>query len=154
MSLDNVFVFVVLFQAFRVPPEFQHRVLFWGVLGALLLRGTFIFAGAALLRQFDWLMLVLAAVLILSGARLLWTGGVSREDPKNSRIYRFVARRMHVTQDFEGKDFIVFRSGRWHATPLLLTLIVVETTDVMFAFDSIPAVFSVTKDSLVSSSRA
>lgn len=149
LSLDNIFVFVVIFRAFRVPEQPQHLVLVWGVLSALAMRGAFIFAGVTLLRHYEWLMLVFGALLVFSGGRLLLRGTDEPPDPRKTRLYRFAARHLRVTHEFRGNRFLVRENGALYATPLLLTLIVVEATDVVFAVDSIPAILSVTRDPFV-----
>lgn len=149
LSLDNIFVFVVIFRAFRVPDEAQHLVLVWGVLSALALRGAFIAAGVTLLGHYEWLMLVFGALLIVSGVRLMARGAQEPPDPKQGRLYRFAARHLRVTADFHGNRFLARRNGTLYATPLLMTLLVIEATDVVFAIDSIPAVLSVTRDPFV-----
>lgn len=150
LSLDNIFVFIVIFQAFRVPDKEQHTVLVWGVLSALVMRGAFIAAGVTLIRHYEWVMLVFGALLAWSGMRLFLRGGLqAARDPRQSRIYRFAERRLNVTRQFHGHRFFVRRDGELHAAPLLTTLIVVEATDLVFAIDSIPAIFSVTQDPFI-----
>jgi tellurite resistance protein TerC len=148
LSVDNIFVFVLIFGHFQVPREYQHRVLFWGILGALGMRAAMIFAGTALLNQLDWVIYVFAVIVIASGIRLLVKGD---EDPdlEDNRILRFLRRHMRVTKDYEGRRFFVRREGVRYATPLALTLLFIETSDLMFAFDSIPAIFGVTRDPFI-----
>jgi tellurite resistance protein TerC len=145
LSVDNIFVFVMLFSIFAVPVHLQRRVLTWGVLGALVMRGVFIGAGVALLHQFSWLIYVMGAFLVVTGVRLL-RGGESGIDPQRNPLVRLFRRIMPVTDEFEGDRFFVRRDGRRWATPLLLVLLAVESTDVVFAIDSIPAVLSITQD--------
>lgn len=150
LSLDNIFVFVVIFRAFRVPENEQHTVLVWGVLSALAMRGAFIAAGATLIRHYEWIMLLFAALLAWSGMRLFLRGGLDGAgDPKRSWVYRFAERRLNVTRRFHGHRFFVRRDGEIHATPLLTALVAVEATDLVFAIDSIPAIFSVTHDPFI-----
>lgn len=145
LSLDNIFVFAVIFSMMGVESKFQHKVLYWGILGALVTRGAFIFVGVELIARFGFVLYVLAGFLIFSGARLL-TGGRGSIRPKESGILRFVRRILPVTETHEGASFFVRRCGHLMATPLLLALVLMETTDVLFAVDSIPAVFGVTQD--------
>jgi tellurite resistance protein TerC len=148
LSVDNIFVFVVIFAHFQVAREHQHRVLFWGILGALAMRAVMIFAGIALINAVDWIIYLFAAIVIASGVRLL----IKRDeapDLEQNRLLRLVRRRLPMTKDYAGPRFFVRRGGTRCATPLLLTLILIETTDVVFALDSIPAIFGVTRDPLI-----
>jgi tellurite resistance protein TerC len=145
LSVDNLFVFLVVFSYFRVPLEHQHRVLFWGILGAVALRGIFIVAGAALLAKFSWMVFVFGAFLVYTGVKLL-TVSDGEVDPAKNPVLRLAQRFLRVTPHFHGKLFFVRENGVLIATPLFLTLIVVELTDVVFAVDSIPAIFAVTLD--------
>jgi tellurite resistance protein TerC len=146
LSVDNVFVFVVLFGALAVPLRYQHRVLYYGVVGALALRAGFIAAGAALLDQFSWILYVFGAVLLIAGLRMMRPGKVN---PDRNLAMRAVRRVMPVTDSFRGDRFVVKEHGRVWATPLLVALVAIESTDVVFATDSIPAVFGVTQDPFV-----
>lgn len=148
LSVDNIFVFVVIFSSFRVPARYQHRVLFWGVLGAIVLRGLLILAGATLLSLFHWLLYVFGAFLILTGIRLL-RHQEQRIDVDKNPLVRLARRTLPVTADFEGPRFWVRQEGRLLITPLLLVLLVVESADLIFALDSIPAVFAITLDPLL-----
>lgn len=148
LSFDNIFVFVVLFNYFAVPPKLQHRVLFWGILGALLSRGLFIALGTALLTRFEWLLLVFGAFLVYSGVKIL-RGDDSEVHPENNPVLRLFQRFVPLTSEYHGKKFFVRLDHRRLATPLMLVLVVVETTDVLFAVDSIPAVFGVTRDPFI-----
>ena len=145
LSVDNVFVFLLVFRAFGVLPQFQHRVLFWGVFGALLLRGLMIAASATLVQRFDWILYLFGAILVIGGLRLLIRG---RRDfhPEGSPILRWIRRVFPVAQADAGGRFWVVENGRLAITPLLVTLIVLEGMDVLFAVDSVPAVFGVTRD--------
>jgi len=145
LSVDNIFVFVVLFEAFAVPRRLQHRVLFWGILGAVLMRAAFIFAGAALLSQFHWVMYVFGAVLMLTGIRLLARRDSSL-DPRQNPLYRMFTRLVPTSSDFVGDRFIAIERGQPTATPLLGALVAIEAVDVVFAIDSIPAIFAITRD--------
>ncbi|HVG93418.1 MAG TPA: TerC family protein [Planctomycetota bacterium] len=146
LSVDNIFVFAVIFGALRTPPQHQHRVLFWGILTALVLRGAMIFAGVALLERFHGLIYVLGGFLVLTGVRLL----VQREcDPEQGFAFRLVRRLVPSTTRYEGGRFFTREGGRRVATPLFVALVLVEVTDVIFALDSIPAIFAVTRDPFV-----
>lgn len=150
LSVDNLFVFLLIFNYFKVPPQYQHRILFWGVLGALVLRAVFILAGAALLARFHFLMYLLGAFLVYTGIRMGFSGGGGPEiDPGNNPIVRFLSRRLPITGELESGDFFVRKDGRRHATPLLVVLVMVETTDVVFAADSIPAILAITRDTFI-----
>ena len=148
LSVDNLFVFLVIFTYFAVPAELQHRVLFWGILGAVVLRGVFIVTGAALLAKFGWMIFVFGAFLVYTGVKLLFAGGDS-VDPAKNPMLQFAQRVLRLSPRYHGKQFFVRIDGLLHATPLFLTLIVVELTDVIFAVDSIPAIFAVTRDPFI-----
>jgi tellurite resistance protein TerC len=148
LSVDNLFVFLVIFSYFGVPPIYQHRVLFWGILGALVLRAIFIATGTALLTNFHWMIYVFGGFLIFTGIKLLFAGE-EKIDPEKNPAVRLVRRFMNVTPDYHGQQFFIRKDGRLWATPLLLVLIVVETTDVIFAVDSIPAIFAITLDPFI-----
>ncbi len=151
LSVDNLFVFILLFSYFRVPADLQHRVLFWGILGALVMRAAMIFAGAALLERFEWLLYVFGAFLLFTAARMAFGGG-DHVDPAHNPVLRLVRRLIPVTHGYRGSHFFVREPAaaggppRLSATPLFVVLVLVETTDLMFAVDSIPAVFGVTRD--------
>jgi len=145
LSVDNVFVFLVIFSFFHVAEEHQHRVLFWGIVGAVVARGAFIAAGAALIRQFHWVMYALGAFLVYTAIKILVQKDEEMDPSKNFALRLF--RRFIPTSDkYDGARFITRVDGRWLATPLLAVLVVVDVADVMFAVDSIPAVFGVTTD--------
>ena len=146
LSVDNLFVFLVIFNYFAVPDEQQHRVLFWGILGALILRGIFIGAGVQLIQRFHWLLFVFGALLIYSGIRVCLTGE-HQVDPSSNPVVKALRRWIPVTTEYRGGRFFVRNpqeNGRLYATPLLVVLLVIETTDVLFAVDSIPAVLAIT----------
>ncbi len=145
LSLDNVFVIALIFSYFRIPLAYQHRVLFWGILGALLMRGAMIGLGSALIARFDWVIYVFGGILIVTAARMLMTGDDEPEPEKNWLI-RAARRLFPVTPDLHGEKFFVEHRGARFATPLFLVLLMVESTDVLFAVDSIPAIFAVTQD--------
>jgi tellurite resistance protein TerC len=148
LSVDNLFVFLVIFSYFAVPPIYQHRVLFWGILGALVLRAVFIATGTALLTNFHWMIYVFGGFLIFTGIKLLFAGEEKIEPEKNPAV-RLVRRFMNVTPDYHGQQFFIRKGRRLWATPLFLVLIVVETTDVIFGVDSIPAIFAITLDPFI-----
>jgi tellurite resistance protein TerC len=148
LSMDNVFVIALIFGYFRVPVEFQHRVLFWGIIGALVMRGVLIIVGAALIREFHWLLYVLGAVLVVTGIKMLF----SKEDgvhPEKNPFIRLARRMFPVSAQFEGQHFTTRLNGRLALTPLALVLLMVETTDLVFALDSIPAIFAVTQNDFI-----
>ena len=148
LAVDNIFVFVVVFATFAVPAVYQHRVLYWGVLGALVMRAAFILAGGAFLQRFHWAMYVFGGVLALTGLKLL----LQRErevHPERNPIVRWLRRVFPVTDELAGDRFSVVRAGRRHATPLLLALVAIEITDLVFAVDSIPAIFAITSDPFI-----
>ena len=148
LSVDNIFVMVLIFEYFRVPKSVQHRVLFYGILGALVMRGLFIAAGTALITRFHWVLYVFGALLVITGVRMSRKQDEAFDGERN-RIVRAVRRVLPVTADFHGSRFFVIEAGRRTATPLLLVLILVELTDLIFAIDSIPAIFGVTTDPFV-----
>jgi tellurite resistance protein TerC len=148
LSVDNLFVFLVIFSYFAVPSMYQHRVLFWGILGALVLRAIFIATGAALLANFHWMIYVFGGFLIFTGIKLLFVGEEKIEPEKNPAV-RLVRRFINVTPEYHGQQFFIRKDGSLWATPLFLVLVVVETTDVIFAVDSIPAIFAITLDPFI-----
>ena len=146
LSVDNLFIFLVIFNYFAVPAEQQHRVLFWGILGALVLRGIFIGAGVGLIQRFHWLLFVFGALLVYSGVRV-FVSGSHQVDPASNPVVKLLRRWIPVTTEYHGGRFFVRNpedQRRLYATPLLVVLLVVETTDVLFAVDSIPAVLAIT----------
>lgn len=146
LSVDNLFVFLLLFSYFKVPPEQERTVLFWGILGALVMRGTFIFAGVSLVQRFHWLLYFMGALLVYSGIQLLFAGEDAPVDPSKNYVLRIARRYLPITEQYEGKRFFTIQNGRRFATPLFVVLLVVETTDVMFATDSIPAILAISRD--------
>lgn len=142
LSVDNLFIFLLIFRYFRVPADHQHKVLFWGILGALVMRGIFILVGVELIRAFHWISYLFGAFLIYSGAKLFRSEEVSIEPEKNP-VLRVIRRWIPITEGYEGGKFLVRRAGLY-ATPLLIVLLVLETTDLLFATDSIPAVLAIT----------
>jgi tellurite resistance protein TerC len=146
LSVDNLFVFLLIFNYFAVPDEQQHRVLFWGIIGALILRGIFIGAGVELIQRFHWVLYFFGALLIYSGIRVCASGD-RKVDPEKNPVVKAVRRLIPVTSDYRGGKFFVRvaeEKGRLYATPLLIVLLVIETTDVLFAVDSIPAILAIT----------
>jgi tellurite resistance protein TerC len=142
LSVDNLFIFLLIFRYFRVAPEHQHKVLFWGIVGALVMRGIFIIVGIGLIQRFHWITYIFGALLVYSGIKLFRQHGVGIE-PENNPVLRLFRRWVPMTENYEGDRFVVRRT-RPYATPLLAVLILVETTDVLFATDSIPAVLAIT----------
>src|SRR4051812_5416167 len=145
LSVDNIFVIVLIFQYFAVPAKYQHRVLFWGILGALVMRGLFIAVGAALLARFEWIIYVFGALLVITGIRM----AVKQDeefDGEQNPVVKLARRFLPITDGYREKHFFSIENGRRHATPLLLVLVLVEATDLIFAIDSIPAIFGITRD--------
>jgi tellurite resistance protein TerC len=145
LSMDNVFVFAVVFAFFRVPLKYQYRVLFWGIIGAVIMRMTFILAGAALLEHFSWIMPVFGIFLVYTGAKLVMHRD-SEVNPEHNILMRLAKRMFTVAQGDHGDKFLVVENGRRAITPLFLVLLVIESTDVLFAVDSVPAIFGITQD--------
>ncbi len=148
LSVDNLFVFLIIFSYFKVPEELRHRVLFWGILGAMLMRIIFILAGATLLGLFHWLDYVFGAFLLYTGVRIIFQKE-TEVDPEMNLLLRFARKYLRVTKDYEANKFFTKVDGKSFATPLLLVLLVVESTDVVFAVDSIPAIFGITHDPFI-----
>lgn len=148
LSMDNLFVFLVLFSYFGVPAKLQHRVLFFGILGALIMRAIFIVAGVALIHKFAFVMYIFGAFLVFTGIKLLLSRGGEVHPEKNFAL-RIFKRFVPTVPDYRGGKFLVHENGRWFATPLMLVLVVIEGTDVLFAVDSIPAVFAITTDPFI-----
>jgi tellurite resistance protein TerC len=148
LAVDNIFVFLVIFSAFAVPAAYQHRVLFWGILGALIMRALFILVGAALIERFHWVMYVFGAFLVLTGVKML----VRRDaelHPERNPLFQLFQRFIPSVSEYHGPRFTVVKAGRRYATPLLLVLVCIETSDLVFAIDSIPAIFAVTSDPFI-----
>ncbi len=148
LSVDNIFVFIMIFSYFAVPPMYQHRILFWGILGALVMRAIFIAAGAALLSAFHWIIYIFGGFLIITGIKMFFAGDEKIEPEKNPAVV-LLRRWMPITNDYQGQRFFVRTDGRLWATPLFVVLLVIETTDVIFAVDSIPAIFAITLDPFI-----
>lgn len=147
LSMDNVFVIALIFTYFRVPSQFQHRVLFWGILGALLMRGLMIGVGVALIDWLDWILYVFGAFILYTGVKMFFVE--TEVDPEKNKVIRLARKFFPVAPDFDGQKFHTQWNGRAALTPLALVLLMVETTDLLFAFDSIPAVFAVTRDPFI-----
>jgi tellurite resistance protein TerC len=145
LSMDNIFVFLLVFRAFGIEPRFQHRVLFWGVLGAIVLRGSMIALGTVLIQRFEWILYLFGAFLLYIGAHMLIRG---HEDfhPERNPLLRWARRVFPVAETTTDEQFFITEKGRWAITPLFLALVVVESSDVVFAVDSIPAVFGITRE--------
>jgi tellurite resistance protein TerC len=154
LSVDNIFVFVLIFSYFNVPEEYQHRVLFWGIIGALVLRGVMIVAGSVLVEQFSWTLYIFGAFLVFTGVRMALQKDNAAYNPERDPVLRLTRRLIPVTSEYRGDKFFVQEPGstgkmRWVATPLFIVLVIVDTTDVIFATDSIPAIFAVTRDPFI-----
>ncbi|MGH9549874.1 MAG: TerC family protein [Terriglobales bacterium] len=147
LSVDNLFVFLLIFRFFQVPPAHQHKVLFWGILGALIMRAVFIAAGIGLIQRFHWIVYLFGAFLVYSGIKLFFQEEAEIH-PENNPVLRLFRRFVPVTKDYEGNKFFIRRAGLY-ATPLFVVLLVVETTDLLFAVDSIPAILAITRDAFI-----
>ncbi len=148
LSVDNLFVFIIIFSYFAVPAAYHYRVLFWGILGALIMRGLFIWTGVLLLQRFHWVIYVFGAFLVFTGIKML-TKLESSVHPENNPVIRVLRRLMPLSSQYEGQRFFVKRDARWAATPLFVVLLVVESTDLIFAVDSVPAIFAVSRDPFI-----
>lgn len=154
LSVDNIFVFVLIFTYFKVPENYQHRVLFWGIIGALLLRGVMIVAGSALVTRFSWTLYIFGAFLVFTGVRMALQKDEDAYNPERDPVLRLSRRLIPVTADYRGDKFFVHEPDamgklRYSATPLFIVLLIVDTTDIIFATDSIPAIFAVTRDPFI-----
>ena len=148
LSVDNLFVFLMVFQYFNTPAEYQHRILFWGIVGALILRAIFIATGSALLSNFHWMIYVFGGFLVVTGIKMFLQGD-EKIDPEKNPVVRLFQRMIPVTHEYHGQNFFITKGGKKHATLMMVVLIVVETTDVIFAVDSIPAIFAITTDPFI-----
>ncbi|PCJ27362.1 MAG: hypothetical protein COA94_04035 [Rickettsiales bacterium] len=149
MSLDNIFVISMIFSFFKIPLKYQHRVLFWGILGVIMLRAIMIGLGASLLARFEWILFVFAVFLIITGVKTFTASAENAIDVKNMYIYKLLASKLNVHPELAGNKFIIKKQGKLFVTPLFMALITVEIMDVIFAIDSIPAIFAVTQDSYI-----
>jgi len=148
LSVDNLFVYLMIFQYFNTPGEYQHRVLFWGILGALVLRAVFIATGAALISNFHWIIYVFGAFLVFTGIKMFLQGDEKPEPGKNP-VVRLFEHWVPISKEYHGQRFFIRQTGKTRATLLMVVLIVIETTDVIFAVDSIPAIFAITQDPFI-----
>ena len=148
LSMDNVFVIAIIFTHFAVPERYQHRVLFWGILGALIMRGLMIWLGVELITRFEWVLIALGAFLVFSGLKMIFTKD-KEADPERNIAVRLTRKIFPVSTEFNGQKFLTKLNGRTALTPLALVLVLVETTDLIFALDSIPAIFAVTRDAFI-----
>ncbi|QEY23783.1 TerC family protein [Neisseria animalis] len=150
LAVDNIFVFLMIFSYFKVPPQYQHRVLLYGVLGAIVLRAVMIFIGAALVQQFEWILYLFGAFLLYTGIHMIKSGGDDEDENLNdNKLLNWLKKHIHVSKELDGEKFFTVENGKRMATPLFLVLVMVELSDVIFAVDSIPAVFAVTTDPFI-----
>lgn len=148
LSVDNIFVFILIFSYFAVKPEYQHKILFWGIMGALVMRGIFIFAGVALINRFHWIVLIFGAFLVFTGIRMLFTKETEVNPDKNP-IVKFFKRFLPVSHELHGDRLFIRQNHRLYATPLFLVLLIIETSDLIFAVDSIPAILAISQDRFI-----
>jgi tellurite resistance protein TerC len=148
LSVDNIFVFILIFTYFAVPDQYQHKILFWGIIGALVMRGIFIFAGVALINRFHWIVLIFGAFLVFTGIKMLFQKD-SEVDPDKNPVVKFFKKFLPVTNELSGGSFFVRKEGKLFATPLFLVLLVIESSDLIFAVDSIPAILAISQDSFI-----
>jgi len=148
LSVDNLFLFLVIFRTFAIDERFQHRMLEWGIIGALVMRGMMIYAGTELIEKFSWILYLLGAFLVYAGIHMLFAKK-EKARPEKSVIFRFMNTHLRLTRDYQGEHFFVRKAGKLFATPLFLVLLVVEITDVTLAIDSIPAIFGITRDPFI-----
>jgi len=148
LSVDNLFVFIVLFSYFNVTGKYQHKILFWGILGAIVIRGIFIFAGVALINRFEWIIYIFGLFLIVTGIKMAFQKD-EEIHPENNPVIKLLQRFIPVHHDHEDGKFFLFKNGRWMATSLFVVLVTVETTDIVFAVDSIPAILAISTDPFI-----
>jgi len=148
LSVDNIFVFILIFSYFAVDEKYQHKVLFWGIIGALVMRAIFIFAGVALINRFHWIIYIFGGFLVITGIRMLFQGD-AKVDPEKNPIVRFFRKFLPVTDTMHEDKFFIKKDNRLFATPLFLVLLIIESSDLIFAVDSIPAVLAITQDSFI-----
>ncbi len=148
LSVDNIFVFILIFSYFQVPPSYQHKVLFWGILGALVMRAVFIFVGVELIHRFHWLIYIFGGFLVYTGIKIVKSGGI-KIDPSKNPLIKFIKRFFKVTEEYVGDRFIVKIDGQIWLTPLFLVLVLIEFTDLVFAIDSIPAILAISDDTFI-----
>jgi tellurite resistance protein TerC len=148
LSVDNIFVFILIFSYFAVKDQYQHKILFWGILGALIMRGIFIFAGVALINRFQWIVIIFGGFLVFTGIRMLFQKE-AEVDPEKNAVVKFFRRFLPVTDSLHGDKLIVMQKRRLYATPLFLVLLIIESSDLIFAVDSIPAILAISKDTFI-----
>jgi len=146
--VDNIFVFILIFTYFAVPDKYQHKILFWGIIGALVMRGIFIFAGIALINRFHWIVIIFGGFLLFTGIKMLFQKGI-QVDPDKNPVVRFSRKFLPVSDELHGSSFFIRRNGKFLATPLFIVLLVIESSDLVFAVDSIPAVLAISQDRLI-----
>lgn len=146
LSVDNIFVMILIFLSFGIEQKYYHRVLFWGIIGAIVLRLAFIFLCSALIQKFEWILVIFGAIIIISGAKMLFAKEKKEIDTEHHPAVRFASKYFNLVKEVVGHDFFVKREGKWCATTLFLVLLVIEFSDIIFAVDSIPTIFSVTRD--------
>ena len=148
LSVDNIFIFILIFSFFQVNDKYQHKVLFWGIIGALIMRAIFIFAGVALISRFHWIIYIFGGFLIITGIRMLFHGD-TKVDPEKNPVVRFFRKFFPVTHTMHEDKFFIRQNSKTYATPLFLCLLIIETSDLIFAVDSIPAVLAITQDTFI-----
>jgi len=148
LSVDNIFVFILIFSYFAVNNQYQHKILFWGILGALIMRGLFIFTGVALINRFQWIVIIFGGFLVFTGMRML-VRKETQVDPEKNAIVRFFRRFLPVTESMHGDKLIIVQNRKMYATPLFLVLLIIESSDLIFAVDSIPAVLAISKSTFI-----
>lgn len=148
LSVDNIFVFILIFSYFSVKDEYQHKILFWGIIGALVMRGIFIFAGVALINRFHWIVVIFGGFLVVTGIKMLFHKD-TQVDPEKNPIVKFFKRFFPVTTDLHGSRLIIRQAGKLYATPLFLVLLIIESSDLIFAVDSIPAILAISHDTFI-----
>lgn len=149
LSVDNIFVFILIFSFFSVKPQYQHKILFWGILGALIMRGIFIFAGVALINKFHWIVIIFGGFLIFSGIKMLFQKEEISVEPEKNGLVRLFRKFLPVTETLHNDSLIIRQNKKLYATPLFLVLLVIESTDLIFAVDSIPAVLAISQDTFI-----
>jgi tellurite resistance protein TerC len=148
LSVDNIFIFILIFTYFSIKPKYQHKILYWGILGALIMRGIFIFTGIALIKKFEWVVIIFGAFLVFTGIRMLFQEETTM-DPEKNRLAAVFRRFFPITDTIHGSKFIIRLDGKLYATPLLIVLLVIESSDLIFAVDSIPAILAISKDRFI-----
>jgi tellurite resistance protein TerC len=148
LSIDNIFVFILVFTYFSIKPEYQHKILYWGILGALIMRGIFIFTGIALIKKFEWIVIIFGGFLVFTGIRMLFQKEAS-VDPEKNRVARIFRKFFPITDNLHNSKFLVRQNGKLYVTPLFLVLLVIESSYLIFAVDSIPAILAISKDRFI-----